>query len=500
MSLLGLDIGTTGCKAIIFSEAGTILGRAYREYPLIQPQPGWIELDPALVWSRVEDSIREAVALAGSGDPVVALAASVQGEAVCPVDDAGTPLANSIVTFDNRTLQQAEQLRSSLGSSRIYDISGQPLHPMGTVNKIAWWKQNRPQLYQQAHKFLCFGDFALSQLGVPPVMDMSMAARTMAYDIQQKRWSPDVLGALDLDEGKLPAVSPSGTAVGTLPDETCERLGLPRGVLAVVGGHDQPCGALGAGAVAPGRAMYAIGTVECVTPSLGAFTRKLGERGFPCYPHVVSGQYVTLGFNFGGGSILRWYRDNFAQAEMAEAQASGRDVYDVILDPLDADPGRLMMLPHFAGTGTPWLDPSSKGAFVGLTLATTREDVLKAILEGTTYEIALNVQEMQAAGVSLGELRAIGGGAKSTKWLQIKANILGIPLARLSISEAACLGAALLAGYGAGIFPNLVAIADELAKPVSRVDPDRSRHQVYMERVALYRQIYPALKEILHAI
>ncbi|MHB0876931.1 MAG: FGGY-family carbohydrate kinase, partial [Anaerolineae bacterium] len=260
MSLLGLDIGTTGCKAIVFREDGSILASAYREYPLMQPQPGWIELDAELVWSRVEESIREAVAKAGPADPVCAVAPSVQGEAVCPVDASGRPLANSIVTFDNRTVAQAEQLGAAVGAEALYRLSGQPLHPMGTVNKIAWWRQNRPDIYRAASRFLCYGDFALARLGVEPVMDTSMAARTMAYDLRAGVWSQQVLSAFDIDVAKLPRVTASGEAVGEMPHAVCDRLSLPHGVLAVTGGHDQPCGALGAGAAVPGRAMYAIGT------------------------------------------------------------------------------------------------------------------------------------------------------------------------------------------------------------------------------------------------
>ena len=360
MSLLGLDIGTTGCKAIVFDADGHILASAYREYPLDQPQPGWIELDAALVWRGVEDAIRQAVAAAGDRDPVRALSTSVQGEAVCPVDRQGNPLANSIVTFDNRTVPQAEQLGRALGPEAVYRLSGQPLHPMGTVNKIAWWKQNRPDLYDRAWKFLCYGDYALARLGVEPVMDTSMAARTMAYDLRRGDWSPEVLGVFGIEASKLPLVASAGTAVGTVSDAVAERLGLPRGVVAVTGGHDQPCGALGAGAASPGRAMYAIGTVECVTPCLPGFMDGLGARGFPCYPHVAPERFVTLGFNFGGGSILRWYRDNLGQELVRQAAAEGKDVYDLMLEPIDTGPGRMLLLPHFAGTGTPGWTPSPR--------------------------------------------------------------------------------------------------------------------------------------------
>jgi len=500
MSLLGLDIGTTGCKAIVFSEELELLGSAYREYPLVHPRPGWSELDPVSVWEKVEAAIIEAVAKAGDADPVRAVATSVQGEAACPVDGDGRPLGNSIVTFDPRTEPQAAQLAQRVTPEELYLLSGQPLHPMGTVNKVAWWKQARPDIYSATAKFLCFGDFALSQLGVEPVMDRSIAARTMAYDLVRDRWSAKVLDVFGIDESILPRVAPSGTAVGTIPDDIAERLGLPAGVVAVTGAHDQPCGALGAGATSPGRAMYAIGTVECVTPCLPGFVPGLGERGFPCYPHAAPGRFVTLGYNFGGGSVLRWYRDQFGLAEMEEARATGAEVYDLLLRDVDASVGSLLLLPHFAGTGTPWLDVASKGAIAGLTLETTRADVAKAILEGTTYEIAVNVAEMRAAGVEISELRAIGGGSRSDVWLQIKSDVLGTPLARLAVPEAATLGAALLAGAGAGRFEDVAAVAEEVARPQRVFEPDPERHERHSERLQLYRNLYPVLRDTLHAL
>ncbi len=500
MSLLGLDIGTTGCKAIVFSEDMTILGSAYREYPLLHPQPGWAELDPVAVWDKVEAAIVEAVAKAGDADPVRAVATSVQGEAACPVDAQGNVLGNSIVTFDPRTEPQSAALAAAVGGAEVYRLSGQPLHPMGTVNKIAWWKQERPDVYANTAKFLCFGDFALSQLGVEPVMDRSIAARTMAYDLGQDRWSTKVLDVFGIDEAMMPRVAPSGDAVGVVPDGIAERLGLPSGVVAVTGAHDQPCGALGAGATAPGRAMYAIGTVECVTPCLDGFLPGLGERGFPCYPHAAPRRFVTLGFNFGGGSVLRWYRDQFGQSEIETAASTGAGVYDLLLEGLDASVGRLLLLPHFAGTGTPWLDVNSKGAIIGMTLETTRADVVKAILEGTTYEIAVNVAEMKAAGVRIDELRAIGGGSRSDVWLQIKADVLGVPLARLAVPEAATLGAALLAGAGAGLIDNVGEVAASVARPQRWFRPDAARHERHAQRLELYRSLYPGLRDVLHAL
>jgi xylulokinase len=495
MSLLGLDIGTTGCKANIFDHEGNILAQAYREYPLMHPQPGWIELDPDVMWQAVEETIREAVAKVS--DPVTALATSVLGEAVTPIGRDGRPLDNCMVGFDVRGVDESNWWRDkSLGAEKLYRISGQPLHSMQTIHKVMWWQKHRPEMYEQTWKFMCWGELALYWLGAPPTIDYSMASRTLALDISTKQWSAEVLEAASIAEGKLPAVAPSGTAVGTINPEMADRLGLPRKVVLCTGGHDQPCGALGAGVVDEGSAMYAIGTVECVTLALESFKPNLGSAGFSCYPHVALDRLVTLAFNFTGGSLLRWYRDNFGRVEIAEAKRTGQDAYDLMIADMPAEPTELYVVPHFAGTGTPWLDPLAKGAIYGLTLGTRRQDILRAVLEGVTYEIAVSCQMVSEAGGTIKELRAIGGGSKSSHWLQIKADIMNRPIAQLEITEAAGLGAAILAGAATGVYESVNDAAKSLAKVRQTFEPNPKFSEIYAERLETYRRIYPAFREL----
>ncbi|MCC7354101.1 MAG: hypothetical protein IT330_10115 [Anaerolineae bacterium] len=494
MSLLGIDIGTTGCKAIVFDEDGHTLASAYREYPLLTPQPGWLELDSARVWRDTEDAIREAVAKAGAADPVRALSISCQGEGATPVAADGSLLDHCMVAFDNRTIPQAAAVGEKIGRDRFFQITGNPLHPMGTVMKIAWWRENRPAIYDRAWKFLCWEDFALWKLGAEPAMDFSIASRTMAYDVRQRCWSRAILEAAGADESLLAAVAPSGTAVGTISDTAAATLGLPRGVVLVTGGHDQPCGALGAAIVRSGRANYAIGTVECITLALAEFRPGLGAQGFPCEPHVAPDLWVTLAFSVSGGSVLRWFRDQFGQREVEEAAAQGVDAYDLLLAGLPQEPTDLYLLPHFAGTGTPWLDSEATGAIAGLTLATTRQQVIKAVLEGVTYEMAMNLNLVRQGGASIKELRAIGGGAKSPVWLQLKADILGLPITVLDVSEAPARGAAILAGVGAGVYSSAVETAEAQVQLGRTFYPNPARAEEYASRLARYVRLYPALR------
>jgi xylulokinase len=502
MSLLGIDIGTTGCKSIVFRIDGTILGQSYREYRLLHPREGWIELDPRVVWQAVCDTVREAVDRAGPGDPVKALATSVQGEAVTPVGQDGEPLDNSPVTFDGRSVPFVTHWEESPGAERVFEITGMPLHAMYTLQKILWWKQERPQIYRDAWKFLCYGDYALHRLGLPPTIDHSMAGRTMAFDVREGRWSSEMLERAGVPAEKLAETAPSGTLVGEVPGAVCDDLGLPRGVLAAAGGHDQPCGALGAGISRAGLAMDATGTVECITPIFDtlALSSAMREGNFCCYRHVAPGLYATLAFNFTGGSLLRWYRDTLGAKEVEEARVAGMDVYDIMIGKAAGAPSRLLLLPHFTMSGTPWFDPHARGAILGLTLATGVDEILKALLDGITYEMRLNLDRLGEAGVAVRELRAIGGGARSRTWLQLKANIFNRPVSALDVSEAACLGAAMLAGWAAGAYGSLDDATENLVRVTETFEPQPAEVARYEQMYALYRELYPTLRALIHRL
>jgi xylulokinase len=305
-----------------------------------------------------------------------------------------------------------------------------------------------------------------------------------------------------VDREKLPETKPSGTAVGIVPDSIAEDLGLPAGVIAAAGGHDQPCGALGAGISRPGLAMDATGTVECVTPIFDrpVLSPAMQQSNYCCYHHVVPGLYASIAFNFTGGSLLRWYRDTLGAKEIEEAQVSGLDVYDIMIAKAASGPSRLLVLPHFTMTGTPWFDPASKGAIVGLTLGTGTDQILKAMLDGITYEMRLNLDRLAEAGVEVREIRAIGGGAKSSTWMQLKANIFNRPVSALNVSEAACLGAAILGGVAAGVYRTANEAAEAIVKVVKTYEPQPEEAARYAEQYARYLRLYSALRELLHEL
>ena len=499
MKLVGLDIGTTGCKAAIFDGAGTLLASASREYAVDIPRPTWAEQDAENVWRLAQESLCEAIARAGTRG-VVAVGLSVQGEAVMPVDKKGQALRPAILGMDARTGEQNAWICDRFGAERLFERTGMPVHTVNTLPKLLWLKQHEPDLWARSERFLLYEDFLIQKMTGQAVISRCLASRTQLYDIPDDRWSPEILQALELDQERLAAVQPSGVAVGPMRARLAESLGLAKAPLVVTGGHDQACGALGVGLIRPGLAMDSTGTAEVVEVALDApvLNETLYRGDISVYAHTAPGLYLAMTLNHSGGLVLRWFRDTFGQDEVREAQASGRDAYELLLRDASPEPTSLLLLPDFAGSGTPAFDTGSKGAILGLTFATDKVELAKAILEGLTFELRLNMDLLKDGGVRVDELRAIGGGARSELWLQLKADITGIPVVAPRITEAASWGAALLAGVGAGQFASAAQAAEEMLHLERRFDPDPARAARYEERYQLYREVYPALKGIHH--
>lgn len=499
MQFAGLDIGTTGCKASIFDGAGALLASASREYAVEIPHPNWAEQDSEKVWRLAQDALREAIVAVGT-QAIAALGLSVQGEAVMPVDAQGRALRPAILGMDTRTDEQNRWLCERFGAEHLFERTGMPVHTVNTLPKLLWLKQYEPDLWSSARRFLLYEDFLVQKMTDQAVISRCLASRTQLYDLPDDRWSPEILQALGLDPERLAVVKPSGEAVGPMRPALADSLGLAKPPLVVTGGHDQACGALGVGLVRPGLAMDSTGTAEVVEVALGApvLNETLYGGDISVYAHTVPGMYLAMTLNHSGGLVLRWFRDTFGQEEMRQAQASGRDAYDLILQDAPSGPTSLLLLPDFAGSGTPKFDTASKGAILGLTFATGKADMAKAILEGLTFELCLNLDLLRAGGVGIDELRTIGGGARSDLWLQLKADITGIPVVVPRITEAAGWGAALLAGIGTGYFSSAAQAAEEMLHLVQRFEPDPVQAARYEERYTLYREVYPAVKGLHH--
>jgi len=372
MSLIGLDIGTTGCKAIVFSSEGKILGQGAREYSILTPHPNWAEQDAEQVWQLAWDALREAVATADD-DPPQALALSCQGEAVSPVDESGIALRAAILGMDTRTDAENEWLVERFGAENLFNRTGMPVHTINTLPKLLWLRRNEPEIWKTAQQFLLYEDFFLRRMGGKAAISHCLASRTQMYDLGTGDWADDILTECGIDPQRLATLAPDGGGVvGTMQQDLAEELGLSGEVLLVSGGHDQACAATGSGVVEAGLAMVSTGAAEVVEVAMDTPTldEALREGNISVYRHVVPGLYLAMTLNHSGGLLLRWYRDTVCQWEREQARTSGQDAYELILDDAPPGPTSLMVLPHFSGSGTPWLDTSSKGAILGLTFAT----------------------------------------------------------------------------------------------------------------------------------
>jgi xylulokinase len=500
MSLIGLDIGTTGCKAIVFDLEGRILGQAAREYPVLIPHPQWAEQNAEQVWQLAWEALEEAVAPAAvRSNPPAALALSVQGEAVLPVDAEGRALRPAILGMDTRTGAENEWLAERFGAASLFQRTGMPMHTINTLPKLLWLQRHEPELWASAHRFLLYEDFVLGRLGGQAAISHCLASRTQMYDLAAGDWAGDLLAECRIDAGRLAPLAPAGGGVvGAMRPELLRALGLRNEILLVSGGHDQACAALGSGVVEAGRAMVSTGTAEVVEVATGtpALDEALRRGNISVYRHVVPGLYLAMTLNHSGGLLLRWFRDTLCRWEREWAQETGQDAYDVILSDVPEGPTGLLVLPHFSGSGTPWLDTSSKGAILGLTFATTHGEIAKALLESLCYELRVNLDLLREAGVSIEELHAVGGGARSPLWLQLKADICRVPLRVPRVTDAACLGAALLAGVGAGAYPDLKSAVARAVRLERWIEPEPESVAAYEARYRLHRQAYPSLKAL----
>ena len=496
MSYLGIDVGTTGCKVIAFDEKGSVISQAYREYPLYQPNQGWIELDADEVFHSVEDCLME-VSESFRGDPPLSLAISAQGEAVVPVDENGRCLTRSMVTFDKRGEEFVPFWKDKLGEERFFEITGMPLSGIGTINKILWWKKYTPDVFAKTRYFLCFEDFIILRLGLAPALNYSLAGRTMMFDVKKAQWSSEILSMAGIDSNQLAQPLASGEAIGSVSETFRNKMGWAEKVLVVCGAHDQPSGALGSGVIRPFLAMDATGTVECIAPAIPelVLTPVMRENNLCCYHHSVPDLFITLVYNFTGGQLLRWYRDNFAGFEKEQARLQQKNVYDLILDDLPVDPTSLYVLPHFTTTGTPYFDTGSCGMIVGLKFETTNKEVVKALLEGISFEMKFNLELLANAGVEVKKLRAIGGGARNDRWLQIKADIYNLPIETLNVSEAACLGAALLGRKAREKIVDFSSLVNSIVRVRQVFEPNPVNSRRYLEKFEVYKRLYPALKQ-----
>ena len=496
MKIAGLDIGTTGCKLTVFDEQGHDLGKAYRDYP-VRRQVSGHEIDISVVMDSVYAVIREMTA---QYPDIGGIGVTSFGETFVMTDAAGTPLHTAMLYTDPRGAEECAELVKKLGADSIARISGLAPHEMYSVCKIMWLKKHQPEVYQAAKHIFLIGDYVAWHLTGVAQIDYSLATRSMAFDIGKLDWSEEILNAAGIDASLLSKPVPTGTAAGCVTKAAAEKTGLNPACQIVTVSHDQVAAAVGAGAFDGETAVDGAGTVECLTPIYDTLPdiAVMSKGCFSVVPYVIPGKYVAYAFSYTGGALIQWCVNTFAKAEAQEAAQQGISVNTLLEQRYDnQEPTGLLVLPHFAGAATPYMDTGSRGAILGLTAGTTLPDIYRACMEGVAYEMRLNYDALADSGIHFSKLHATGGGAKSKVWMQMKADILNLPITSLKTSDAGTVGSAMLTGVAVGVFRDLAEAAAIMVRQLETYQPDPRRHEQYMRIYERYRKVYHAVRPLM---
>lgn len=492
MSLLAIDIGSSACKAVLFAVSGEILAQHASAYTPEFPRASWAEMDPDRFWQAICAS-SQAVAK-DAGDPVQAVCLSSHGETFVALDAQGRPVAPAILNQDNRAVAEAAWCEEAIGRKRLFQITGLVMHPMYSIPKIIWLRKHRPDIFASTACFVTLIGYILQRMELPPYVDYSLASRFLAFDIRKRRWSEEILTAAGLSKEQLPSPIPAGSVAGKLNSEAAGQLGLPGSTPVVLGGHDQPCGALGVGVIGKGRVYDSIGTYECIV--VGSDEPCLSDAALHSslnsYCHVVSEKFVTLAY-FPSGMMVKWFHDLLYGNGLgrAGAETAGNsleaDHYSILEAHVPEGPTGLCITPHLIGTCNPEFNPFVRGVIAGLSPATTRGQLYKGILEGLACELSLMTEMLAEAAVDFGDMYVTGGGSRSALGLQLRAALTGRRLHVMASQEAVCLGTAILAGVAVGEYRDASQAVEQVVHETAVVAPDQSTAASYAAQMNQYR-------------
>ena len=469
--LLGIDIGTSGTKVIAIDESGKLVATASAEYELDTPKPQWAQQNPADWWDAVCSCCREITAKIGADD-IAGIGLSGQMHGLVLLDENGVVLRPAILWNDNRTQKQCEQIVEIVGRETLTAETANPALTGFTAPKILWVRQNEPAVYERARMMLLPKDYVRYELTGEFATEVSDASGTLLLNVPNRRWSEVVCQKLEIPLDYLPRVYESYEVSGQISARAAQLTGLKEGTPVVGGGGDQAAGAVGNGIVQSGIISVATGTSGVVfafadTPSVDPQLR------MHTFCHAVPGKWHVMGVMLSAGGSLRWYRDTLARSEKSVAAHMNIDAYELIAreaDTVGAGSEGLLFLPYLTGERTPHPDPLARGAFVGLTVRHTKAHMARAVLEGVSYGLRDSLEIMKSMGVSIGNVRCSGGGAKSSVWRQIQADVFNYPLSTIAIDEGPALGAALLAGVGTDVYGSVEEACSAVVK-VSRAAP-----------------------------
>jgi xylulokinase len=497
--VIGCDVGSQAVKSTLVSEEGEILGESSIAYPILYPKPAWAE-QPAQSWTEaVVSSISLLRTQTGiNSKEILAIGLDGQVDGFVPVDKNGEPLYPAIIWMDRRAVNQTARIASQYDPRHLFQLSGLNLDPYHVAPKIKWFTEAEPELFAKSRYFLLPGSYVAHFLTGELGVDYSNASSTLLMDIKTRDWSPELCEIFQIDSSMMAPIYPATHLLGTLRPVVAEQMGLRPETLVILGSGDEHAACLGAGVVSEGLICDIAGTAEPVCAA--SRTPVFDDEGLVethCHAHPDLWLLENPGFVSGGN--YRWFRDNFGEAEVHKAALEGSDAYEIlnqIAEQVPAGSEGLIMTPTLMGSVTPTWNSLARGVFFGFSLKHSREHFLRALLEGSAYALRDITDRMQAIGLEAKEIRAVGGGARSALWRQIKADVTGIPVALPQTAETTALGAALLAIAGSGMVRSLTEAVEMCVKIVETRQPDQKAQNLYEQYYQLYRATYFALLPI----
>jgi len=495
--LIGIDLGTSGTKTVLFNENGQILGSETIEYPLYQEYNGWGEQEPDDWWHAARDSIKAVVAQS-KVDPaeIKGLGISGQMHGLVMLDKDGKVLRRSIIWLDQRTAKECEEITRKVGAERLIEITANPALTGFTASKILWVRNNQPEIYEKCAHILLPKDYVRYKLTGEFATEVSDASGMQLLDLPKRQWSDEVLTKLDIDPALLGKVYESPDITGTIHQQAAAETGLKVGTPVVGGAGDNAAAAVGTGVVRDGLAFTTIGSSGVVFAHSSGI--KIDPKGrvhtFCC---AVPGAWHVMGVHQASGLSLRWIRDTMCAPEVAEAQKRGVDPYDVMGEEAGKIPAgseRLLYLPYLNGERTPHLDPNCRGVFFGLSGMHTRAHLIRAVMEGVSYSLRDSINILQEMQIETSEMTATGGGGRSPLWRQMLADNYHCKVKTIDAKEGPAMGVAILAGVGTGVFGSVPEACDALIHNNSVQEPVAENSAIYDKYYPLYRELYANLK------
>lgn len=495
MKLLGIDVGTGGTRAVGIDEKGKVVASATAEHaPFASLRTGWAEQDPRDWWRATIEAVRAVLAQPGiSAEEIGGVGFSGQMHGATLLDEGGEVLRPALIWCDQRTPEQCLAITERVGADRLIELTSNPALTGFTLPKLLWVRDHEPDIWARVRTVLLPKDYVRLRLTGERATDVADASGTLLFDVAKRRWSRAMLDAMEMDGAYLPAVFESPEVTGQVSEAGATATGLRAGTPVVAGAGDQAAGAVGMGIVRAGTISATIGTSGVVFAATDRPSLDLQGR-VHTFCHAIPGRWHVMGVTQAAGLSLRWFRDQFGAGT-----EDGRDPYERLTEeaanaPAGADGA--LWAPYLMGERTPHLDPSARGALVGLTASHTRAHVVRAILEGVAFSLRDTFEIFKEMNVPVETIRLGGGGARSSIWRQIQADVYGHEVEMVAAEEGAAYGAALLAGVGSGIWPSVDAACGAVVRVAVRVTPNRVNQSLLDRNYQAFRRLYPALRSI----